>query len=549
MSRQATKWLCGACAVLLGAALLGLLLPSSPEALSALCEGREATIASNERSVRGTRGPDVIVGGRGPNKIVGGRGNDLICGGVGRDEIFGGRGKDAIDGRRDRDLVRGGRGSDELDGGTGRDRVLGDSGNDVVRGGPGDRDLVDGGPGDDDVAGGRGGFDAILGGIGRDRVDGGPGGHDVASYRTAGGPIEVNLVRGTVAGAEAERLSGIEDVVGSLADDVLTGSRSSPNRLEGGAGDDRLLAGSPGDEAFGGPGSDLCAGSFAVSSSCGVSPVDMGTQVELHGGLGRAPGLAIVGDDEPSSVFVGLRGRRLVVRTVGDPVRLGAFPLGAGCRQRGPFVSCLGPVDSIVASLGAGDDRLVVRGGVPRGTLVTVDGGPGADRVWGGSGADTLYGGDDQERDRLSGGAGNDALFGINILHPRKGSGGATLLGGAGSDLLVGGQPCDGDRFRGGGDANDSASFARVRNEGIVVEAAVGGAVRDPDAAPCATGWIAADVEKIEGSTGPDVLAGSAGEETLLGRGGLDSLDGRGGGDRCIGGRARDRASHCEYVR
>jgi Ca2+-binding RTX toxin-like protein len=140
-------------------------------------------------------------------------------------------------------------------------------------------------------------------------------------------------------------------------------------------------------------------------------------------------------------------------------------------------------------------------------------------------------------------------LFGINILHPRKGSGGATLLGGAGSDLLVGGQPCDGDRFRGGGGANDSASFARVRNEGIVVEAATGGAVRDPEVAPCAIGWIAADVEKIEGSTGPDVLVGSAGEETLLGRGGLDRLDGRGGSDRCIGGRARDRANHCEYVR
>jgi Ca2+-binding RTX toxin-like protein len=539
----------GAGAGLLAAVLFGLVFAPSPEAVPALCGGREATIASNEPSIRGTRGPDVIVGGRGPNVITGGRGNDLICGGFGRDEIFGGRGKDTIDGKKDRDVVHGGRGSDEVDGGAGTDRVLGDSGNDTVRGGPGERDFLDGGPGDDDVAGGRGGFDAVVGGIGRDRIDGGPGGHDLASYRTAGGPIEVDLARGAVTGAEAERLSGVEDVVGGLGDDVLTGSQASPNRLEGGAGDDHLLNGMPGDEAFGGPGSDLCSGPFAVSSSCGVSPVGMGTRVEVHGGLGQAPSLAIVGDEDPNAVLASVRGRRLIVRSAGGLLRLGTFPLGTDCRQRGPFISCLGPVDSIVASLGGGDDRLAVRGGVPSTVPVTVDGGPGADLIRGGPGGDILYGGDDQDRDRLSGGDGNDALFGINILHPRQNSGAATLLGGAGNDLLVGGQPCEGDRFRGGSGVNDSVSFARVRNAGIVVAASLGGPVRDPDLISCPGGWINADVEKIEGSTGPDLLTGSAREETLLGRGGLDVLDGRGGPDRCIGGRAPDRTRNCEYVR
>ncbi len=546
MSRRATIWLC---TLLLGAIFAGLLLAPSPEALRAPCGGKEVTVASNRPSIEGTRGPDVILGGPGPNAIDGGRGNDVICGGLGRDEIFGGRGKDTIDGKGGRDLLHGGRGSDEVDGGADRDRVFGDSGNDVVRGGPGERDLADGGPGDDDVAGGRGGFDAVVGGIGRDRIDGGPGGHDVASYRTAGGPIEVDLLRGAVRGAEAERLSGVEDVVGGLADDVLTGSRRSLNRLEGGAGDDRLLGGMPGDEAFGGPGSDLCSGPFAVSSSCGASPAGTGTRVELHGGFSQVPSLAIAGGDGPDAVVVSLRGRRYVIRSAGDVLRLGTFPAGSGCRQAGPFVSCLGPVDSIVASLGAGEDRLNVRGGVPGGVPLTIDGGPGFDRLQGGPGADTLYAGDDQDADRLSGGAGNDALFGVNILHPRKESGAATLLGGTGNDLLVGGQPCGGDRFRGGPGANDSASFARVRNEGTVVEAAIGGAVRDPEAVACAPGWIDGGVEKIEGSTGPDVLVGSSAGETLLGRGGLDVLDGRGGQDRCIGGRAYDRAHHCEYVR
>lgn len=537
------------CAGILGAVAVGLLLPASPEALRVLCGGEEATIVSVEGSIQGTRGPDVILGGPGPNAIAGGRGNDTICGGPGRDTILGGRGKDAIAGGADLDVVHGGRGSDAIAGGADRDRVFGDSGNDTVRGGPGNRDLADGGPGDDHVAGGPGSYDAVVGGIGRDRVDGGPGGHDVASYRTAGGPIEVDLVRGVVGGAEAERLSGIEDVVGGLADDVLTGSGWAHNRLEGGAGDDRLLGGMPGDEAFGGPGSDLCSGPFAVSSSCGLSPAGTGTRIELHGGLGQAPSLAIVGDDGPDTVAVSLRGSRYVVRSAGNLLRLGAFPAGSGCRHRQPFVSCRGPVDSIVVSLGAGEDRLALRGQVPSGVLVTADGGPGRDRLQGGPGADTLYGGDDQDPDRLSGGGGNDALFGVNILHPRRDSGAASLLGGAGSDLLVGGQPCEGDRFHGGGGANDSASFARVRNDGTVVEATVRGAVRDPDVAGCAPGWIDGGVEKIEGSTGPDILNGSFADETLLGRGGLDLLDGRGGQDRCIGGRAGDRAHHCEYVR
>ncbi|HEV2790733.1 MAG TPA: hypothetical protein VGV69_05490, partial [Solirubrobacterales bacterium] len=87
---------------------LGLVFATSLEAVRPLCGGKRATIASNDRTIHGTRGPDVIVGGRGPNTILGGRGNDLICGGYGRDRIFGGRGKDTIDGKKNADLVHGG---------------------------------------------------------------------------------------------------------------------------------------------------------------------------------------------------------------------------------------------------------------------------------------------------------------------------------------------------------------------------------------------------------------------------------------------------------
>ena len=220
------------------------------------CGGRHATIVSNDRAIHGTRGPDVIVAGRGANVIHGARGNDTICGGAGRDRIDGGRGKDTIDGKRGNDFVTGGRGSDDLRGGAGRDRVRGDSGNDVVRGGPGARDDIDGDMGDDTVTGGRGSFDALAGGIGRDRIDGGPGAHDTASYRSAGGPIEVELGRGRVSGAENEQLRGIENVLG-------------------------------------GPGNDGCFESFLAVRWCGST------------------GVAISGDAGNDSLAIGLQGQQL----------------------------------------------------------------------------------------------------------------------------------------------------------------------------------------------------------------------------------------------
>ena len=527
-----------------------LVFASSPEALPQLCGGKRATIASNERMIQGTKAADVIAAGSGPNVVVGAGGNDTICGGFGRDRIYGDRGNDTIDGKRGNDSVHGGRGSDKVSGGSDRDLVRGDSGNDLARGGPGNRDEVDGGPGDDEVAGDRGTLDMVFGGVGRDRIDGGPGPHDIASYRGVGGPIAVDLGSGTVAGAEEERLLGVEDVLGGSGEDTLIGSVSTANRLDGGPGDDSLLGTRRSDQAFGGPGSDQCLGSFAVEESCGPSSSSRrkGTKIELYESIIGSSSLTIAGDDRVDDVTVSRNERGYVVRGgVGNPVLHGGPATGA-CGAVMGTVSCSGPVTSILVSLGAGNDRLAVRGNVPDDVSVTADGGPGSDLLRGGRGEDTLYAGDDGDPDALAGHGGDDVLFGVNILHPRRSSGAATLVGGGGDDLLIGGQPCA-DLFRGGPGQNDSASFARVRNFGTVVEAAIGGSVRDPELGGCGGSRIHGTVEKIEGSTGSDVLIGSAGPDTLLGRGGSDLLDGRGGPDRCIGGRGGNEHRRCEYVR
>lgn len=512
------------------------------------CQGQRATVFSNEATIVGTKGADVIVGGRGPNVIAGGGGNDLICGGRGRDVLHGDRGNDTLNGKRGNDLLRGGRGSDEADGGSDRDEVFGDSGNDTLGGGRGSGDEVDGGAGDDEVSGGPGSLDSLIGGVGRDRIDGGAGNHDIASYRGAGGPVAVNLGAGVVTGAEEESLTAIEDAVGGSGEDLLLGSRATANRLDGGPGDDRLLGLWRTDQAYGGPGSDQCVGPFSVEDSCGPVGGRHGTKIELYESIIGSSSLTIAGDDDVDDVTVARGDHGYLVRGgSGNPV-LRSAPRSGGCASIAGSVSCAGPVTSILVSLGGGNDRLTVRGNVPADVSVTVDGGPGRDWVRGGRGGDTLYAGDDTDPDTIVGGAGDDVLFGVNILHPRRSSGAATLVGGPGNDLLVGGQPCD-DLFHGGLGDNDSASFARVRNAGTVVKAAIGGRVFDPEASACGASRIDGTVEKIEGSTGPDVLLGSAGPDTLLGRGGIDLLDARGGADRCIGGRGRDEDRRCEYVR
>lgn len=512
------------------------------------CGGKRATIVSNAPRIVGTKAHDVIVAGSRANRIHGMGGNDTICAGGGDDRVHGGRGNDTVFGQGGDDTIHGERGSDDLDGGVGTDRVFGSTGNDTIDGGPGDRDLVDEGPGDGAVSGGPGDLDTLFGGPGNDRIDGGPGAHDIASYRGVGGPISVDLDSGVVSGAEHERLSGIEDVLGGSGDDVLSGSAATPNRLDGGPGDDRLIAVGAGDQAFGGPGSDACKGPFAAESSCGPSGAGAGTAVALISSITGSSSLVVTGSDGPDDVTVAFAGNGFLLQGSGTvDVVLGEPGSGACMRNAAAnAVFCGGGAGSIQASLGAGNDSFAVADSVPGAIPATIDGGKGSDALRGGSGDDTLYGGDDRDPDTLEGGGGDDVLYGVNIFHPRRDSGAARMIGGPGDDLLIGGQPCNGDLFDGGPGGNDSASFARVRNSGINVKATIGGAVLDPDLGSCNAGRIEGSVEKIEGSPGADILIGDDRANTLLGRGGNDVLDGRGGFDRCIEGGGSDRFLNCE---
>jgi Ca2+-binding RTX toxin-like protein len=524
------------------------------------CQGKPATIVSDAATITGTKAPDVIVAGDGNNTIHGEGGNDLICAGggddtiygergvdeiygeEGDDTIYGERGSDKLDGGGGNDTIHGERGSDTIEGGDGTDLVEGEQGNDNVNGGAGDGDIVKGNQGDDTLEGGAGNEDVIFGGTGNDKIDGGPGEHDIADYQGVGGAVTINLQSQTVSGAENEQLEGIEDAIGGSGNDTIIGS-SEPNRMDGGPGDDHLEAAGPGDAAFGGPGGDQCTGGFAEETSCGPAGGSNGLAVEIYESIDGSSTLILTGTSGPDQGTVNYSGGSYTISgsdiTNGDPTN-------PDCTGSGT-ITCTGKVEAIEANLLAGNDELTIGQGVPHSVPSTLEGGTGSDKLVGGAANDVLYAGEDDDPDTLEGGGGNDVLYGVNIFHPKKDSGAATMNGGPGSDLMIGGQPCDGDTFDGGPGANDSASFARVHNSGsVAVEATIGGTVSTPGVGGCTPGHIDSSTEKIEGSPGDDILTGDNGPNTLLGRGGNDQLDGMGGFDDCNGGGGTNTAVNCE---
>lgn len=219
----------------------------------------------------GTPQADLIRGNGGQDQLRGAAGNDTIHGGEGPDSLYGDQGHDTIYGNAGDDVVRGGRGEDTLHGGNGIDMLAGDRDNDFLFGDAGD-DILLGGPGDD----------TIQGGPGADFINGGEGDFDLVSYRDSPDGVQVSLdharlVVGRGGTAEGDILVGVEMVVGSNrdddldaaengsvdglfgedGDDTLSGGGLEPDLLDGGNGDDHLLAFEEGGIMNGGAGNDL----------------------------------------------------------------------------------------------------------------------------------------------------------------------------------------------------------------------------------------------------------------------------------------------------
>jgi Ca2+-binding RTX toxin-like protein len=202
-------------------------------------------------NVTGSVFGDTLLGDDNDNLLIGGSGLDLLGGRLGDDVLDGG--KDGAygswagsEGAVTVDLAEGT--AQEWDGG--QDSLIqivgaiGSDFNDVLRGDAA-ANRLEGGQGDDTLAG-RGGDDVLVGGSGADMLQGGAG-RDTVDYSGAG-PVRVSLVSGEALDASGaiDRLSGIEDIVGSLGRDTLSGGDGA-NRLVGGVSADVLRGGAGAD--------------------------------------------------------------------------------------------------------------------------------------------------------------------------------------------------------------------------------------------------------------------------------------------------------------
>ena len=136
-----------------------------------------------------------------------------------------------------------------------------------------------------DILRGLGGNDLLFGGSGNDTLDGGAGadtliggpGMDAADYSSSTAGVNVNLLTGLGSGGDAQGdiLGGIESLVGSTHDDVLTGDGAT-NTLDGRSGNDTLKGGAGNDTIDGANGIDTIVYS-GVKSNYAVAIVADGS--------------------------------------------------------------------------------------------------------------------------------------------------------------------------------------------------------------------------------------------------------------------------------
>jgi Ca2+-binding RTX toxin-like protein len=495
------------------------------------CSGRKATIVrgdGNDVISVPKHGPQVIVTGGGNDTIIAKRNKDIVCAGDGDDFISGGTGRDRLFGEAGNDVIDEGPGSGKAFGGPGDDTLLGGGGGDSLHGDDGDDrifgqiqddhlfgdsggDLLIGGQGMDEMKGGSG-DDWLRGGLNRDTYSGDDG-DDTASFGSATPPgpsndlngVSVNLSSGSAIGDDApDRLSGIENLVGSPFDDHLVGAG--------------------GGFVSGNGGSDSCSG-FATASCNAIQPPR--SIAYIANPTSPDPGLIVLGGPGSDSVKVDATGNGFSIT--------GELGAGAGCTTAdGSGVSCAAPtvpLGFMVLWGDNGNDTLSVGGGVSLTTAVTADGGPGNDNLTGGPGSDVLFAGE-SGTDYLSGGVGDDALIG-------RGGGPDTMDGGPGNDNIVSNDPCDGHRYIGGRGGADTAGFGHVTIGGVSARLNGAATLRSSGGECNATQIRGSEV--LEGSIGPDFLVGTPHDDLLIGREGSDVLIGRGGHDDFRGDAGSDR--------
>ncbi|MEN7538829.1 calcium-binding protein, partial [Aurantiacibacter flavus] len=496
-------------------------------------------------------GDDVVTGSLGADTINAGAGNDIIRyvgTSTGADQIDGGVGSDTITAGADDtvillgsfqnvEAISGGgfsnvvlartddsettdlsaivvSGLTYIDLAGGNDSFVGTAGADIVRGGAGD-DSLTGGAGDDvfQYASPDSGYDAINGGAGSDQLQAVADGAvigigSISSIEAIDGNGFANVTIDLGDGDDHLDLSNmvvtdVAAIVGGKGNDVLRGSTGDETFLvsgtdqgiddfEGGAGQDRILAGADGTV-------------IRVSRLVNVETIDSGGHAAVN--------LALTdGNDTLSLQSVTLTG-------------IGEIDLGAGA-------------DNFTGSA-VGD---------------VIAGGAGNDTISGDAGDDVyLFGlgdGNDIIREKTASGVGGgtDTLrFGASILSSdveitRINSGNdylLTIANGGGTVQIVGGAGNDMASWLETIEFADGTVWTREMLDQSVVPYTEGDDNIDGTTAS-ETLHGGGGNDTIRGKGGDDRLYGDAGNDTVLGYNGRDILSGGTGNDLLVGGGNND---------
>jgi Ca2+-binding RTX toxin-like protein len=344
---------------------------------------------------------------------------------------------------------------------------------DVIRG-TDDANELNGNAGDD-VLEARGGDDEIEGGPGDDHYDGGPG-LDVLQFNLAPSGVEADLSTGTATGQGTDTLTGLENLTGTLFDDVLTGD-DGPNVIDGAFGQDVVTGSGGNDVLLGDRGEDRLSGGD-------------GDDV-LDPGVGDDESAGDAGDDHLwSSVGAdahdGGPGADLIdfsLETEGVDVDLEAGTAG------GAATDTVTGLEDVLGTTYA--DRIRGDGEANR-----VDAGKSIDEIDGRGGDDVLFGGSDRSRDFLAGGEGDDTADYTGASRRVVVDLQAGFSEGTGNDVLI-------------------------TLENVI------GSLFDDDL----RGDDLANV--FEGNDGDDVMDVRGGDDTVDGGNGTDTADGGEGTDTC----------------
>ncbi|WP_420546824.1 Ig-like domain-containing protein [Curvivirga sp.] len=465
--------------------------------------------------IRESYTPSTVMEGEGGNDILtGGAGDDLISGGVGSDIIHAGGGNDTlfIDAEDNMNNIRAGAGEDTIFVATEdaitldmnqvqAERAIGNAGNDTFNN-SGSTDVRLHGAGGDDTLTGGSGNDVLIGGQGADNLNGGAGG-DYVSYADSYEGVTINLNTDTASGGDAEgdTIKNFEGVIGSNADDHLTGN-NNVNALYGGAGNDILIGLNGADYLFGETGADTA--DYSSSGSAVTVDLTKGTGSGGHAEgdvlnsienlIGSSKADTLRGDDADNVFAGGAGGDNLTGGEGNDTLDYATSSAGV--------------------SINLSDNS--TSGGDAAGDIIS-----GFENVIGSDHDDTLSG--DDSVNKLEGGAGEDTLTGLagaDILS--GGAGNDTIEAGADQDHVEGGAGAD---ILDGGDDIDTLSYEHS-SEAVSVDLG-----NNQFSGGDAAGDVVSNFENLQGSAHDDSLTGDDTDNSLEGLAGADALDGGAGTD------------------